>query len=235
MRCSPARRRAGRSWGRPPRGRGSGTSRRLRWRTSCSVDSSCAYLTRSPCTGKGSRSVRRSRSVAVQVVPPLASPHENSTGHRPRAGVGGDRHARASRPRIGPPRRGGRVRARMRGGRPPLSGTGPSGLRCAPHVRAQPAPRAERRAGRRLSGRRDVRGRGARDVGPGRPTHGGGQDVDFHRPTPLGERIGADRVVDRIEWKGRGDARFLLITVVKTYRAAAVGALATVTERFIVR
>ncbi|NKR97022.1 hypothetical protein GS480_05375 [Rhodococcus hoagii] len=63
----------------------------------------------------------------------------------------------------------------------------------------------------------------------------GGQDVDFHRPTPLGERIGADRVVDRIEWKGRGDARFLLITVVKTYRAAAVGVLATVTERFIVR
>ncbi|NKR27783.1 hypothetical protein GS479_20720 [Rhodococcus hoagii] len=63
----------------------------------------------------------------------------------------------------------------------------------------------------------------------------GGQDVDFHRPTPLGERIGADRVVDRIEWKGRGDARFLLITVVKTYRAAGVGVLATVTERFIVR
>ncbi|BDE61325.1 hypothetical protein GS436_03445 [Rhodococcus hoagii] len=63
----------------------------------------------------------------------------------------------------------------------------------------------------------------------------GGQDVDFHRPTPLGERIGADRVVDRIEWKGRGDARFLLITVVKTYRAAAVGVLASVTERFIVR
>ncbi|MCT7291731.1 MaoC family dehydratase N-terminal domain-containing protein [Rhodococcus sp. D-6] len=63
----------------------------------------------------------------------------------------------------------------------------------------------------------------------------GGQDVDFHRPTPLGERIGADRVVDRIEWKGGGDARFLLITVVKTYRAAAAGALATVTERFIVR
>ncbi|NKR64495.1 hypothetical protein GS491_14680 [Rhodococcus hoagii] len=63
----------------------------------------------------------------------------------------------------------------------------------------------------------------------------GGQDVDFHRPTPLGEQIGADRVVDRIEWKGRGDARFLLITVVKTYRAAAIGVLATVTERFIVR
>ncbi|NKR74292.1 hypothetical protein GS467_03305 [Rhodococcus hoagii] len=63
----------------------------------------------------------------------------------------------------------------------------------------------------------------------------GGQDVDFHRSTPLGERIGADRVVDRIEWKGRGEARFLLITVVKTYRAAAAGVLATVTERFIVR
>ena len=63
----------------------------------------------------------------------------------------------------------------------------------------------------------------------------GGQDIAFHRTPPLGQRIDADRTVDRIEWKGRGDARFLLITVVKTYRAAVAGVLATVTERFIVR
>lgn len=63
----------------------------------------------------------------------------------------------------------------------------------------------------------------------------GGQDIDFHRAPPLGERIDVDRTVDRVEWKGRGDSRFLLITVVKTYRASGLGALATVTERFIVR
>lgn len=63
----------------------------------------------------------------------------------------------------------------------------------------------------------------------------GGQDIAFHRTPPLGQRIAADRTVDRIEWKGRDDAPFLLITVVKTYRAIAVGVLATVTERFIVR
>lgn len=63
----------------------------------------------------------------------------------------------------------------------------------------------------------------------------GGQDIDFHRTPPLGEHIEVDRTVDRVDWKGRGDARFLLITVVKTYRASAAGSLTTVTERFIVR
>lgn len=63
----------------------------------------------------------------------------------------------------------------------------------------------------------------------------GGQDVEFHRAPPLGEHIDVDRIVDRVEWKGSGDSRFLLITVVKTYRAAAAGPLTTVTERFIVR
>jgi len=63
----------------------------------------------------------------------------------------------------------------------------------------------------------------------------GGQDIEFHRRPPLGERIEVDRTVARVEWKGSGDARFLLITVVKAYRASAAGALATVTERFIVR
>lgn len=63
----------------------------------------------------------------------------------------------------------------------------------------------------------------------------GGQDIEFHRSPPCGERIDVERTVDRVEWKGRGDTRFLLITVVKAYRASAAGALASVTERFIVR
>jgi hypothetical protein len=63
----------------------------------------------------------------------------------------------------------------------------------------------------------------------------GGQDVDFHRSTPLGEQIEASRTIESVEFKGRPESRFLLITVAKTYRAATSGVLATVTERFIVR
>ncbi|MEU1521397.1 MaoC family dehydratase N-terminal domain-containing protein [Nocardia rhamnosiphila] len=63
----------------------------------------------------------------------------------------------------------------------------------------------------------------------------GGQNIDFHRPPPLGEEIEVHRTVDRVEWKGRADGRFVLITVRKSYRAAAAGPLASVTEKFIVR
>ncbi|MFI5716532.1 MaoC family dehydratase N-terminal domain-containing protein [Nocardia sp. NPDC051750] len=61
----------------------------------------------------------------------------------------------------------------------------------------------------------------------------GGQSIDFHRATPLGEEIEVRRTVERVEWKGRGSGRFLLITVGKVYHAA--GPLVSVTEGFIVR
>lgn len=63
----------------------------------------------------------------------------------------------------------------------------------------------------------------------------GGQDIDFHRRPPIGEDIEVSRTVDRVQRKGRPGSTFLLISVVKTYRASAAGVLAEVTERFIVR
>jgi hypothetical protein len=63
----------------------------------------------------------------------------------------------------------------------------------------------------------------------------GGQQIVFLAPTPLGEEIEVIRVIEKVESKGRPDSPFLLITVVKSYRAAVAGELATVTERFIVR
>lgn len=63
----------------------------------------------------------------------------------------------------------------------------------------------------------------------------GGQSIEFHRPTPLGAEIEMHRTVERVEWKGRGNSRFVLITVQKVYNVAAAGPLASVTEGFIVR
>ncbi|WP_039828457.1 FAS1-like dehydratase domain-containing protein [Nocardia testacea] len=63
----------------------------------------------------------------------------------------------------------------------------------------------------------------------------GGQSIDFHRPPPLGEEIEVRRTVDRVEWKGRADGRFVVITIRKTYRADSAWPLASVTEGFIVR
>lgn len=63
----------------------------------------------------------------------------------------------------------------------------------------------------------------------------GGQDIVFRLPPPLSEEIELSRVIDAVERKGRPDSPFLLITVVKSYRAAVAGELAIVTERFIVR
>ncbi|WP_280414901.1 FAS1-like dehydratase domain-containing protein [Nocardia carnea] len=63
----------------------------------------------------------------------------------------------------------------------------------------------------------------------------GGQSIDFHGPAPLGEEIVVHRTVHRVEWKGSGSGRFVLITVGKIYRAAVTGDLVSVTEGFIVR
>ncbi|HEV7980800.1 hypothetical protein [Amycolatopsis sp.] len=63
----------------------------------------------------------------------------------------------------------------------------------------------------------------------------GGQHIVFRNPPPLGEEIEVSRVIAEVERKGRPESPFLLITVVKSYRAAVAGELATVTERFIVR
>ncbi|WP_280435522.1 hypothetical protein [Nocardia carnea] len=63
----------------------------------------------------------------------------------------------------------------------------------------------------------------------------GGQRIDFRRATPLCENIEVRRIVERVDWKGRGSTRFVLITVGKAYYAATAGHLLSVTEGFIVR
>ncbi|MGI5220358.1 hypothetical protein [Nocardia sp. CA-290969] len=63
----------------------------------------------------------------------------------------------------------------------------------------------------------------------------GGQSVEFHRATPLDEDIEVRRTVERVEWKGRGSSRFVLVTVGKVYFASTAGPLVSVTEGFIVR
>lgn len=63
----------------------------------------------------------------------------------------------------------------------------------------------------------------------------GGQSLELHRPVPLGEPVVVRRTLDAVQRKGRPGAEFLLLTVGKVYRAARAGAVATVTERFIVR
>ncbi|WP_067673251.1 FAS1-like dehydratase domain-containing protein [Nocardia miyunensis] len=63
----------------------------------------------------------------------------------------------------------------------------------------------------------------------------GGQSIAFHRQTPLGDPIAVRRTLDDVACKGRPGSEFLLMTVSKVFRAARAGALATVTERFIVR
>ncbi|WP_280398094.1 hypothetical protein [Nocardia carnea] len=63
----------------------------------------------------------------------------------------------------------------------------------------------------------------------------GGQSCEFHRAPPLDQEIEVRRTVERVEWKGRETARFVLITVAKVYHAAAAGPLVSVAERYIVR
>ncbi|GAB3969827.1 hypothetical protein GCM10029978_041970 [Actinoallomurus acanthiterrae] len=62
----------------------------------------------------------------------------------------------------------------------------------------------------------------------------GGQDVRWLADVRPGDRIEVRRTLTAVERKGRGTG-FLLLTVEKTYGTAERGALAEVTERFIVR